>query len=132
MFTCFSFCRLDLIEFIRNYYTNSIDEARKITQSINETKIPVIVEVDGLIRVQNTLLSAEDKTLLILYYKQPNKVSDLDLCKWIKYKNMSRYRRELLPLLDEKALIDYQNSMCILLPKGIAFVEKNVNTEIIV
>ena len=47
-----------LIELIRNYHINSIDEARKIVESINETKMPVIVEVDSFIRVQNTKLTA--------------------------------------------------------------------------
>ena len=79
-----------LIEIIRNYHTNNINEAKKIVDSINETKIPVIVEVDGFIRVQNTKLTGNQKTLLILYYKQPEKVKDTDLMKWIRYTNSSR------------------------------------------
>jgi len=120
-----------LIELIRNYHTNSIDEARKIVESINETKIPVIAEVDGFIRIQNTQLTAEQKTLLVLYYKQPDKVSDSDLAKWIKYTNASRYRTQILKLLDNNALIHYINDFCILLPKGIAYVEKNISLELI-
>ena len=121
-----------LIELIRNYHTNSIDEARKIVESINETKIPVIAEVEGFIRVQNTSLSAEDKTLLILYYKQPNKVTDSDLMKWIKYQNPSRYRKDILKSLDDNAQIHYEHGFCTLLPKGIAFVEKNISCDLIV
>jgi hypothetical protein len=121
-----------LIELIRNYHANSIDEARKIIESINETKIPVIVEVDGFIRVQNTKLTAEHKTLLILYYKQPEKVKDLDLSTWIKYVNMSRYKGQILKSLYDDALIHYLNSYCQLLPKGIAYVEKNINPELII
>ena len=121
-----------LIELIRNYHASSIDEARNIVESINETKIPVIAEVEGFIRVQNTKLSAEQKTLLILYYKQPSKVSDSDLAKWIKYKNISRYRKELLKSLDDDAQIHYEHGFCTLLPKGIAFVEKNISPDLIV
>lgn len=121
-----------LIELIRNYHTNSIDEARKIVESINETKIPVIAEVEGYIRVQNTSLSAEQKTLLILYHKQPDKISDSDLAKWIKYTNISRYRKQILKSLDDDALIHYRNGFCTLLPKGIAFVEKNTGFDLIV
>lgn len=91
-----------------------------------------MLKVDGFVRVQNTSLSAEQKTLLILYYKQPNKVSDSNLIKWIKYKNPSRYRQELLQSLDNKAQIHYDNGFCTLLPKGIAFVEKNISTDLIV
>ena len=121
-----------LIELIRNYHTNSIDEARKIVESINETKIPVIVEVNGFVRIQNTKLKADHKTLLILYYKQPGKVSDADLMKWIRYTNASRYRTEVLKFLDSESLIHYENSFCILLPKGIVYVEKNISPELIV
>lgn len=120
-----------LIELIRNYHTNSIDEARKIVESINETKIPVIVEVGSFIRVQNTKLKAEHKTLLILYYKQPDKVSDVDLMRWIRYTNTSRYRTEVLKSLDNEAFIHYENGFCVLLPKGVLYVEKNISPELI-
>lgn len=121
-----------LVELVRNYHANSIDEARKIVESINETKIPVIAEAGSFVRVQNTKLKADQKTLLILYYKQPNKVSDADLIKWIKYSNASRYRAEVLKLLDDEALIHYENSFCTLLPKGIIYTEKNIGFELFV
>ena len=121
-----------LVELIRNYHTNSIDEARKIVESINETKIPVIVEVGSFMRVQNTRLKADQKTLLILYYKQPDKVSDANLIRWIKYSNASRYRTEILKNLDDEALIHYEDGFCTLLPKGIIYVEENVSPELIV
>jgi hypothetical protein len=121
-----------LVEIIRNYHTNSIDEARRIVESINETKIPVIAEVDDFVRVQNTQLNADQKTLLILYHKQPEKVRDTDLLKWIRYTNASRYKTEILKALDQQALIHYENNLCSLLPKGILYVEKNINPELIV
>jgi hypothetical protein len=121
-----------LVELIRNYHTGSIDEARKIVESITETRIPVIVEVGDFVRVQNTKLKAHQKTLLILYYKQPDKVSDGDLMKWIRYTNTSRYRTEILKSLDDEALIHYENSFCVILPKGILHVEKNISPELII
>jgi hypothetical protein len=121
-----------LIEIIRNYHSNSIDEARKIVEGINETKIPVIAEIDGFVRVQNTKMTAEQKTLLILYYKQPNKVNESDLAKWIKYGNTSRYKTQILKKLDDDVLIHRVKDFCILLPKGIAYVEKNISPELIV
>jgi hypothetical protein len=120
-----------LVELIRNYHINSIDEARVIVESINETKIPVIVEIDGFIRVQNTKLKADQKTLLILYYKQPKKVSDADLLKWIRYSNPSRYRTEVLKTLDNQAFIHYENGFCVVLPKGIIYVEQNISPELV-
>jgi len=120
-----------LTELIRNYHTNNINEARKIVESINETKVPVVVDVDGFIRVQNTNLTGNHKTLVILYYKQPEKVRDTDLMNWIRYTNTSRYRNEILKLLDDQALIHYENNLCIILPKGIMYVEKNISPELI-
>jgi hypothetical protein len=120
-----------LIEIIRNYHSNSIDEARKIVESINEAKIPVIVEIDGFLRIQNTKMTAEHKTLLILYHKQPDKVRESDLVKWINYSNTSRYKAQILKKLDDDVLIHRLNDICVLLPKGIAYVEKNISLEFI-
>ena len=72
-----------------------------------------------------------DKTLLILYYKQPNKVSDIDLMKWIKYTNSSRYKKTILKSLDDEALIHYENGFCTILPKGIIYVENNIDLSLI-
>lgn len=91
----------------------------------------MIAEVGDFIRVQNTKLKADQKTLLILYYKQPDKISDTDLMKWIKYTNMSRYRTEILKSLDSEAFIHYEKGLCVLLPKGIIYVEKNISPELI-
>lgn len=120
-----------LVELIRNYHANSIDEARKIVASITEIKIPVIVEIDDFIRVQNTTLKADQKTLLVLYHKQPDKVSDADLMRWVRYTNTSRYRTKILKSLDDEVLIHYENGLCVILPKGILYVEKNISPELI-
>ena len=121
-----------LIELIRNYHTNTIDEARKIVESINEIKIPIIAEVDGFVRVQNTTLKTDDKVLIIIYYKQPNKVSDKDLFTWAKYSNISVFRSKILKNLDKDSLIHYERGYCTILPKGIAYVEKNINPSLII
>jgi len=121
-----------LTEIVRHFYNCPIKEAREIIKSINETQIPVIAEVDGFVRVQNTKLETPKKALLILYYKQPIKVSDSDLFKWTKYGNSSRFKTEILKKLDEDALIHYINGSCTLLPKGIAYVEKNIPLDLLV
>ncbi|MGB0564782.1 MAG: hypothetical protein ACPGVO_23750, partial [Spirulinaceae cyanobacterium] len=119
-----------LIELIRNYHTNSIDEARTIIDSISDTKIPIVADVDGFLRVQNTQLKTDQKTLILLYYKHPQKVSDKDLLAWLKYTNASRYRKEILKKLDSEALIHYQDGVCSLLPKGTIYIEKNIDFDL--
>lgn len=121
-----------LIEIIRNYDTNDIELAKQIVTSINETKIPIIAEVDGYVRIQNTGLKADQKTLLILYHRQPEKIKDVDLAKWIQYSNISRYRTQLLKNLHKEALIHYLNNYCVLLPKGIQYVEQNIELHLVV
>ncbi len=120
-----------LTEFIRHFHSCSVDEATEIVCDLNVKRIPIITEVDGFVRVQNTSLDTKKKVLAILYYKYPSKVVDKDLCKWVKYTNLSRFRSQLLADLDNDALIHYESSNCVLLDKGILFVEKNIPMDVL-
>lgn len=84
------------------------------------------------IRVQDTKLDASKKTLVVLYYKQLEKVSDANLAKWIKYKNISRFKAEILSKLDSEVMIHYESGLCTLLPKGVGYVEKNISLDLLV
>lgn len=121
-----------LTEILRIYYSCSIDNARKIAESLNETQIPIVADVDGFIRVQSTSLDFKSKTLVILYYKNPAKVRDNDLIKWTKYSNASKFKKEILGGLDKETLIHYESELCSLLPKGIAYVEKNIPLNVFI
>lgn len=120
-----------LTELVRHFYSCSMDEAKQIVVSINELRIPVVAEVDGFVRVQDTKLDANNKALVVLYHKQPEKVSDANLAKWIKYKNISRLKTEILSKLDAEAMIHYESGLCTLLPKGIMYVEKNISLDLL-
>ena len=120
-----------LTEFVRHFYSCTIDEAQRIVNSINEIRIPLVAEIDGFVRVQDTSLDARTKTLIVLYYKRPAKVKDVDLAKWTKYKNHSRFKKVVLVELDTEALVHYDNGHCSLLPKGTKFVENNVSLELL-
>lgn len=121
-----------LTEIVRHFHSCSIDEAQKIVNSINEVRIPIVAEVDGFIRVQDTSLDVRKRVLVILYYKRPAKVKDADLFKWSKYSNSSRFKTEVLSKLDQEELIHYEAEFCTLLPKGIGFVEKNIPLDLLV
>lgn len=118
-----------LTDIVREYHTCTIEVARQMVTNINEIHIPIVAEVDGWIRIQNTKLDAQKKTLVVLYYKNPTKVRDSDLAKWIEYKNVSRYRVAVLRALHTEALIHYNNGQCELLPFGVQYVEKNISME---
>jgi hypothetical protein len=121
-----------LTDLIREYATCPIDVAQRLVRNINEVKIPIVAEVDGFVRVQKTELSMRDRTLVVLYYKQPAKVRDTDIAKWILYKNTSRYRTEILVQLHNEALIHYADGCATLLHKGERYVELHVGMELLV
>lgn len=113
-----------LTELVRHFHNCPVDEAQQIVQNINESKIPIVTEVDGFIRIQNIKLETRKKVLVILYYKRPTKVTDTDLCKWLRYSNSSQFRNKILKELDSEALVHYENGNCVLLEKGVVYVEK--------
>lgn len=121
-----------MTEIIRMYYACSIDDANKMVRTINEIHVPIVATVDGFVRVQNTNLDATQKVLVILYHKNPEKVSDTDLIKWAEYGNASRFKGSILKNLHTEALIHYQNGLCSLLPKGISYVEQTIPMDVIV
>lgn len=121
-----------LTEIIRIYYSCSVDSARKIADSINEVCVPIIADVDGFVRVQNTSLDFRGKTLAILYYKNTAKVRDTALFKWTRYSNPSIFKRDILSKLDAEALIHYEDGFCTLLPKGIIYTESYIPMDLLV
>lgn len=120
-----------LTELIRHFYSCTMDEAQRIINSINEVRIPIVAEIDGFVRVQDTSLDARMKALVVLYYKRPSKIKDTDLARWIKYKNESRFKKIVLPELDADALVHYENGRCSLWPKGAKFVEEHVSMDLL-
>lgn len=121
-----------LTELVRLFHASSIDEAQRIVDSINEVRIPIVAEVDGFVRVQNTNLDARQKTLVILYYKQPMKIKDSQIATWVQYGNLSRFKKTILRSLDAQALVHYDSGQCSLLPKGVSYVEKNIALDLLV
>ena len=121
-----------LTEILRLYYNCSIDTAKKIADSINKVTVPIVTDIDGFIRVQNTKLDFRGRTLAILYSKNPGKVKDAALAKWTRYSNPSTFKKDILWKLDAEALIHYEEGFCSLLPKGIIYVEKNISMELFI
>jgi hypothetical protein len=116
---------------VRLFYNCPIDDAKSIVTSINEVKIPIVADVNGFLRVQNVLLDARQKALVILYQKDPEPVRDIDIALWVRYKNQSRWKTDVLAKLDSEALIHYDGCHCRLLPKGKLYVESNISLELL-
>lgn len=120
-----------LVELIRLYYNCSIDDARRTVANVNQIHIPIIFNANGFLKVQDSSLNARDKVLVLLYYKNPDSISESDLQKWTKYKNVTTFRKSILGGLDDDALIHYENKRCVLTPKGVRYVEANLNLELV-
>lgn len=121
-----------MTEIVRVYFQCPINEAQRVANSLNETRVPIIANVDGFLRVQNTDLSPEKKALAILYYKYPHKVRDSDLQKWVRYANITHFKNNKLKPLDTDALIHYEDGFCTLLDKGKLYVEKYIQMDLFV
>jgi hypothetical protein len=121
-----------LTEILRIYYNCTMESATKIVATINQVRLPIIADINGFVRVQNTNLDTRSKTLVILYYKNHEKVRDTKLIEWTKYSNPSLFKKNILSKLDSEALVHYDNGFCTLLPKGIVYTEKNISMELLV
>lgn len=120
-----------LTELIRIYFQCGISEARKIVENINQVHIPVIFNHNGFLKVQNSSLATKDKVMILLYYKYPDLALDTELQKWIRYKHTSRFKSDILSDLDSLSLIHYEKNLCVITPKGIQYVEKNLPLEVV-
>lgn len=120
-----------LTELVRLHYSCSIDDAKKIVASINQVSIPIVADIDGFLRVQDTTLDARKKALVLLYHKAPDRVKDTQLATWLRYRNVSRFKSDVLSKLDAECLIHYENGLCTLLPKGKLHVEKEIPLELL-
>ena len=83
-----------MAEIVRKFHSVSISEANKIVKSILELKIPIINDFDGFLKILNVKLDTREKTLLLLYYKQPESISESDLFSWSGYGNIANYKIE--------------------------------------
>lgn len=119
-----------LTELVRYYFQCPVAVAAATVRDLNELQLPVVAEVEGTVRIQNTKLSTRDKVLVALLHRHPCKVKDADLAQWLDYGNLSRFKAVILTALHREAFLHYQNGMLTLLPKGIKYVEDHVQLKL--
>lgn len=121
-----------LTELVRIFSQCPIIEAQNLVDRINQIYIPIVGEYQGFIKVLDAQLSASDKTLVILYHKQPEPQNVSDLCSWINYKNPTRYKTAIIGVLNKQAQIHCDiKGLCYLTALGVQYVEKNINLELV-
>lgn len=119
-------CDWIMTEFIRLYYTSSLEEAQKLVDSVAERKAPIIQDFSGYLKVLNPKLSVPNKILLLLYHRGEGGASTKELQHWVKTKSTSHIPTTLKNLEQEKGYIHRHNSQCFITRTGIRFVEKNI------
>lgn len=118
-----------MAELIRIFHIIPLSEAQEIIETIIEKEIPIVWNVLGKKRVLDPTLKYEIKTLLLLYSEYPKSVNEKDLIDWTEHSNPTIYRVSVLDILHKQKFIEYDkgNSIVLLSPKGVKFVEENVD-----
>jgi len=120
-----------LAEFLRIYYSCSLDDAQKMVNAISVRPTFLVHEVVDLKRVLNPDLKHRDQVLVLLASSYPNPVSENDLIKWIEPKSKATFVNSVLKKLHAERLIEYySDKVCHILPTGLKYVENNYNNFI--
>lgn len=114
-------------ELVRLFHNVDTATAEAAVETIVDRIIPVVWQVGDKLRVLNPTITSKDKTLLLLYHRS-GPVREQDLFKWIEHSNSSVYRRDVLRVLHNDKLVEYdqENKVVQISPKGTMHVEENI------
>ncbi len=119
-----------MAELIRLFHNVNTDIATEAVERITDRTLPILWKVGGKIRVLDTSINMTEKTLVVLYYNRDSVAENL-LVDWVEYTNLSVYCRDILRKAHKNKLIEYDkaNKQVTISPKGIKYVEDNINLE---
>lgn len=117
-----------LAELIRIFHNIDTVTATAVVDKIIERELPIIWCVGNKRRVLDTNLSMKDK-MLALVYSCKGTVSEKEILDWLEHSNGSVFRRDVLKKAHKDKLIEYDATAGTieLSPKGIIYVEQNIN-----
>ena len=117
-----------ICELIRIYHKLSLEEAQDIIDGLSFKSIPTIWEIAGKKRVLKPDLSAQEKTLLLLYSETDLGILVEDLCDWVEYSNLAVFKSNVLNILHKKKFIEYDrsNGVVYLSPLGAIYTEQHL------
>lgn len=112
-------------DLVRAYHGVTTEEATQIVKALTQREIPLIWESNGTKRVLSPSIQTAEKVMILLY-ATPGPVHEDVLRKWVEYKNVTRFRKEILGPLHKVKKIEYDSTekMIYLLPPGSYYVEK--------
>jgi hypothetical protein len=116
-----------LAEFVRIFHEVSLKVAQEAVDALVERKIPLVWESGASTRVLDTKLKAPDQVLVLLY-QNAGWVPEDDLFNSVEYKNIVRFRADVLGRLHTARLLEHDKAgkRAKLSPKGSDHVEKKI------
>ncbi|MEE9223360.1 MAG: hypothetical protein V3U51_01240 [Thermoplasmata archaeon] len=118
-----------LTEFLRLFYTSSVEEAQQLVTDIMERQVPLVWEKAGSLKVLNPRLSLRETLMALLYVKGNEGASREDLLNWSQTPNRY-YASDVLGKLEMERLIHLSEESIFITPLGEIWVEKNVDFKI--
>jgi hypothetical protein len=117
-------CKWVMGELIRLFTSLPVEEARELLEEVTARTLPVVWETGSGKRLLNTKLPTAEKAL-VLAYSCPGGATAQELCGWIGYSNLSRFRNNILTSLNDDALINFDpnTDLVTVSPTGIRKVE---------
>ncbi len=120
-----------MAELVRSEARISPVEAEQEVLKIIERKVPLVEEVGDRLRILDPKMSIKNRVLVFVYQKYPTEVTESDLWRWTEDKNRSRFHGYLLKLHTD-CLVDFNEGAVQLTKRGLAFVEKNIDFQLVI
>jgi hypothetical protein len=106
-------------EFVRVAHQCDLTTAQRIVDAIVQRDVPLVWSDGTIIRVLDPLLTAEARSLIVLFHYHPELMTDASLHKAVEYSRLASFKSNVLQPLHDAARIDYRDGNVRLLPPGI-------------
>lgn len=113
-------CAWVLAELVRIFHSTTIDIAQKAVDAISQRTHPLVWEIDGMRRVLDPDMKAQDRALALLYSVN-DWIGVKTLNEWVIYP--SKFKQSVLRPLFEKRLVEMKTDRVVITPRGIQHVE---------
>ena len=119
-------CDWVMAELVRLRHNVPLEEAERVVEALTQRVFPLVWMVrEDRLRVLDASMSYRDCTLLLLWTRYPQRVSDKDLGLWTEHSNYSVYKSQVLSRLHNERLIDYdgKSGEVVISPAGMNYVK---------
>ncbi|MBN2095488.1 MAG: hypothetical protein JW727_05550 [Candidatus Aenigmarchaeota archaeon] len=121
-----------LADLVRIFHQLTLQEAQDLVEGIVAKEYSLIWKNGAKRRVLNCGLTYNQQVLALLYSEYPKPVLEKDLLAWVEYSNSTLFRNRIVLPLHKERLLEYDGDSkeILLSPKGIKFVEENIDLRL--